>query len=966
MTEKRIDIVVTEKGSTNARKRIGAIGDAALGTSKKLSVLEKQLYDVGKANNALSQVNTVLTGKLKAQGIEVNRLRREYTSIAVAQNKAINKQLPRNLASISAAQNKAATGAMRHASAQKQLRSSTKGLNLSLASLAKRVLIFASFTLVARNIIAVADAYTLLQNKLKNVADTQAQVNALTREMFQIANESRAEVGATTQAFQRFDLALKQLGAGQAESIRLTSTVNKILATSGANAGEAGAALLQLSQAFNKGKLDGDEFRSVMELMPPVADAIAKQLGVARGELLLLAPQGKITAEVMRLAFANVADEIDGKFSRLTPTIGQALNVMANQALKFFGEIDKATGVTAAFAVIIIKMAENIDIMAISLGGITIALTAASGGFTFLGAAVVRVSAALYASPFGLIALALTAISVAAYAAAKAFGLFGNESEDSSDQLRKANVELERTQKLTKSFQSNFGVDKALAGQLATLQEIIDTNTAAAKDPFKIIELTENLKSAEKAVADLIKEQRKLKGSTGLELVGKGDRMQALPGLINDESRLIRFFRDELELAEADYKEFLQFTRNNELESPDYKALNDDLLNEQAGLLRATVGKISKNQLLGINQEIDLLGELGIAREIASEKLRLENSIKTSGVQVTEGFRVAIEQEKGALAEAVVERARLAVIQGTLNDLYKASKDDLNDLTLQQEAYIIAAERGIISLERAASGIAGLRVEAAQIRVDTQKLDLGEGIANSMLAGVGKVIDGYTTMFGELSNMYGNFFSTLESGIANAAANAIVYGQDFGEAMKELARTALQQVIKQLIEIAIRTAIVRALGGAIGGAAGGAAGGATTGTVSSTAAGSGIGSAFGQAAPVKLLSSGGYTGNVGRSTPAGIVHGQEYVVNADATANYRPMLEAMNAGKSVGSSVNVQVQNYGSSKIEVQQLGPNDIRIIAREEVSKNAGQVVASEMSQSNSRVSRGITSNFNSRRRR
>lgn len=41
---------------------------------------------------------------------------------------------------------------------------------------------------------------------------------------------------------------------------------------------------------------------------------------------------------------------------------------------------------------------------------------------------------------------------------------------------------------------------------------------------------------------------------------------------------------------------------------------------------------------------------------------------------------------------------------------------------------------------------------------------------------------------------------------------------------------------------------------------------------------------------------GGYTGDSGRGAVAGVVHGQEFVINAAATARHRPMLEAINSG----------------------------------------------------------------------
>lgn len=53
--------------------------------------------------------------------------------------------------------------------------------------------------------------------------------------------------------------------------------------------------------------------------------------------------------------------------------------------------------------------------------------------------------------------------------------------------------------------------------------------------------------------------------------------------------------------------------------------------------------------------------------------------------------------------------------------------------------------------------------------------------------------------------------------------------------------------------------------------------------------------------------SGGYTGNGSRDRIAGVVHGQEYVMNASATARNRAALDAMNAGGVVGGSQYVEV-----------------------------------------------------------
>ncbi len=62
-------------------------------------------------------------------------------------------------------------------------------------------------------------------------------------------------------------------------------------------------------------------------------------------------------------------------------------------------------------------------------------------------------------------------------------------------------------------------------------------------------------------------------------------------------------------------------------------------------------------------------------------------------------------------------------------------------------------------------------------------------------------------------------------------------------------------------------------------------------------------------AKIAGFESGGYTGNYGTSEVAGVVHGQEYVVNAEGTARNRAALEAMNAGATIGGSKTTVIVN---------------------------------------------------------
>lgn len=468
MSDERIDIEIQDKVSPRIEAKILGIATAAREANSAISKLKTQLATLN--NGALSQLQQAAnsaTTAINQNAMANQRLATELqrtaaatanaqtaqarTNTAQTQGATAAQQLATVTARVATAQQQSATAAQRLATeqqrtaaansraqaaadraalaalrlqqAQDRVSQSAGGAARGIASFVRSAAALVGVGLSAHAILESADAYTTLQNKLKNVAESEHALAATTEEVFAIANRTRNGVQETTQAFTRFDMAMKNLGASQAESLRLTETVNKSLIVSGSTSAEAASGLLQLSQAFNKGKLDGDEFRSVMEVMPIAADAIAKQMKVTRGELLKLAPEGKITAEVMRRAFAAVATEIDAKFAKTVPTIGQAMVVLRNNAIQTFGEINKSLGVTEAFSKAVLFIGENMKAVAFGIAVVGAALAVAFGPalLGMLGAltsAIWAFTVAIAANPIGLLVVGITA----AIAAIAAFG----------------------------------------------------------------------------------------------------------------------------------------------------------------------------------------------------------------------------------------------------------------------------------------------------------------------------------------------------------------------------------------------------------------------------------------------------------------------------------------------------------------------------------------------------------------
>lgn len=222
--------------------------------------------------------------------------------------------------------------------------------------------------------ISKMDTYTGLQNRLKLVTNNQVELNKATEDTFRIAQKTYSAWDSVLQVYQRFSDNAKTLNLTMDDTARLTETVSKAVAISGASAEAADAALVQFGQALASGTLRGEELNSVMEQTPALAKAIAKGMGITVGELRSVAAEGKITSQEIVKALKNVQDEVDTLFAKTDITIGQSLTLLNNEITKFVGEAGKGSGAAQALSGSIQLLANNLNLIADSAFAIGIGL----------------------------------------------------------------------------------------------------------------------------------------------------------------------------------------------------------------------------------------------------------------------------------------------------------------------------------------------------------------------------------------------------------------------------------------------------------------------------------------------------------------------------------------------------------------------------------------------------------------
>jgi len=212
--------------------------------------------------------------------------------------------------------------------------------------------------LSVREVYQATEAYTSISNRLRLVTDSAGAFAAAQAAVFRVAQEGRQPLTETAELYQRIATNQKQLGLTGEGVARVTETISKSLAVSGASAATAAGALTQLGQAFASGTLRGEELNSVLEGAPALAQTLARGLNVTVGELRNLGAEGKLTAEQVVGALLSQSEAMDNAFAKLAPNISGALTTVGNSFTQLIGKMDETSGASSDTARAIMDVAE--------------------------------------------------------------------------------------------------------------------------------------------------------------------------------------------------------------------------------------------------------------------------------------------------------------------------------------------------------------------------------------------------------------------------------------------------------------------------------------------------------------------------------------------------------------------------------------------------------------------------------
>lgn len=415
-----------------------------------------------------------------------------------------------------AAANKTADAADKLTDASGKTSTSFRALE-STAGLLRGALAGLGISALASQYLRMADAVTLMDARLKLAVGSGVDFAKAQQDIYQIAQRNAVGIESVASLYTKLNDPIRQLGGTTAEVSAITEAFATSLKVSGASAAEASAATMQFAQAMASGALRGDEFNSIAEQNPRFMKALAQGMGVAQGALREMAADGELTADVVGTALIGSLETLRREGGSIPLTVGAAMQQLGNDALVLVGSFDKVTGGSGTVADMMVR------VLTPAMKGVYSVAVGVVSVFQTLGKALGGVGAAIVAimnGDFGQVRGILTDMSSDIQESwSRAGSAITSVWAETSATAERVTADATRLNKVTKQGEDGA---KARASAERALTQAMKERAAIAE---KIASIEEKaIEAASKDLAGLIDGNASLREE--IDLIGASDSVR--------------------------------------------------------------------------------------------------------------------------------------------------------------------------------------------------------------------------------------------------------------------------------------------------------------------------------------------------------------------------------------------------------------------------------------------------------
>ncbi|WP_174868174.1 phage tail tape measure protein [Pectobacterium polaris] len=254
------------------------------------------------------------------------------------------------------------------------------------------------------SLITMADNWGQVTSRMKMATESGDELAMVQRRLMEISDRTYKPIEEQAELFIRSSNAMKELGYSTAGTIDFIDSISSALTINAASADKGQSAINALSKSMVQGKVSGDEWNTVMEVMPTVVGDIARAMGTTETAVKKLAADGKLSMQQFADAVIAAQQKNAELAENMPTTVGDAITKLSNHMKKYVGETNSAYGTTQALSGGISDLADNID-------------TVATAGAALVGIGFARyfggMASGAYSATAGLISVAKSEVALA-------------------------------------------------------------------------------------------------------------------------------------------------------------------------------------------------------------------------------------------------------------------------------------------------------------------------------------------------------------------------------------------------------------------------------------------------------------------------------------------------------------------------------------------------------------------------
>ena len=258
-----------------------------------------------------------------------------------------------------------------------------------------------------------------IQDQIKNLSPSIEDATRAQQGLLAAAKQTNASYKGTVDIYSSLAAISDKTKLSTDQNVGITKTIQMASQLGGGSAEGQKRAIVQLEQALQMGKMDGQGINSIEAQSRGLAIVLAQGMGKSMADLKQLTKEGKITADEITKAFMKMGPEVEKRFAKVRVTLGGLKNyaktVMLEWATRLSGAWD-GWGKGMGFIRDVMEglnsfMARAFDGLSAALGGGENAAKAVQYAFLALGGGAVLAAIATFG---GAVLAALWPVALAA------------------------------------------------------------------------------------------------------------------------------------------------------------------------------------------------------------------------------------------------------------------------------------------------------------------------------------------------------------------------------------------------------------------------------------------------------------------------------------------------------------------------------------------------------------------------